>query len=583
MVQEKSSLDIPPETVDVPRRERTFGWAPLVRVVARVPLPIRAKQLFGSVAVAALLGLVAVLGLVALGQSNSRGTELRKLQQQGGYEQLLLTDATQLKQVIDLRLGRLYRLNDRPLKSETPSPASYQRGFLSAIDQHIGNEFGRLCLDAGAGREAAQCLGPQSTPPHLPLTLEAVAPSLWRKLEAVASTAPGSAPADPACRSFALFFCIAASSGTPQRPIQPLLVRADAWAASFAKKLAVLTGKTRARADALVASDRRSYSRSRDLLIGAGVGSLLLALALGLLLSDSFLVPLKKTQRRLATIAAGQFSGQLEVPNRDEVGALAADVNRMSDELQRVYRELELASERKSEYVTNMSHELRTPLNAIIGFSEVLHEQMFGELNERQLAYVNDVLEAGNHLLSLINDLLDLAKIEAGRMELELSQVAIPPMLQSAVSLHTERATRSGITLRLKSEPEQMTITADERRLRQVVFNLLSNAVKFTPAGGQIEVSSRADDGHVEVVVADTGAGIPAEDLEKIFEEFEQSSDGKKVEGTGLGLPLSRKLVELHGGRLWAESEFGQGSTFRFRLPLSPAAASLAAGGGRPE
>ena len=156
------------------------------------------------------------------------------------------------------------------------------------------------------------------------------------------------------------------------------------------------------------------------------LGSLLLALALGLLLSDSVLVPLRKTQRRLAAIAAGDFSGHVEVPNRDEIGALAADVNRMSDELQRVYRELELASERKSEYVTNMSHELRTPLNAIIGFSEVLHEQMFGELNDRQLDYVNEVLEAGKHLLSLINDLLDLAKIEGGRMEVELSQVAVP-------------------------------------------------------------------------------------------------------------------------------------------------------------
>src|SRR6266536_4728642 len=145
------SMEVAPEPIDVARRERAFGWASLVRVVARVPLPIRAKQLFGSVAVAALLALVAVLGLVALGQSNSRGTELRRLQQQGGYEQLLLTDATQLKQVIDLRLGRFYRLNDRPLPSETPSPASYQRGFLSALDQQIGNEVDRLCLDAGAG------------------------------------------------------------------------------------------------------------------------------------------------------------------------------------------------------------------------------------------------------------------------------------------------------------------------------------------------------------------------------------------------------------------------------------------------
>jgi signal transduction histidine kinase len=217
-----------------------------------------------------------------------------------------------------------------------------------------------------------------------------------------------------------------------------------------------------------------------------------------------------------------------------------------------------------------MSHELRTPLNAIIGFSEVLHEQMFGTLNERQLAYVDEVLAAGNHLLSLINDVLDLAKIEAGRMELELSQVAIGDVLRSAISMHAEQASRRGIHLALTSDQEEITVTADERRVRQVVFNLLSNAVKFTPDGGKVGVSARAGMGHVAIAVADTGPGISPGEIETIFEEFEQTSDGKKAEGTGLGLPLSRKLVELHGGRLWAESELGRGSTFRFTLPGPP-------------
>ena len=359
-------------------------------------------------------------------------------------------------------------------------------------------------------------------------------------------------------------------SGTPQGPLHPLFVRADRWAASFAAKLAVLTQKTQARADALVAADRRSYSHSRDLLIGAGAGSLLLALALGLLLSDSVVVPLRKTQRRLAAIAAGDFAGHVEVPNRDEIGALAADVNRMSDELQRLYQELETASRHKSDFLATMSHELRTPLNAIIGFSEVLHEQMFGELNERQLAYVDDVLEAGKHLLSLINDVLDLAKIEAGSMELELSQVAIPEVLRSAVSMHSERASRGEVELSLTTEPEEITISADGRRVRQIVFNLVSNAVKFTPAEGRVDVSARLDDGQVEIAVADTGPGIAPEELETIFEEFKQATDGKRAEGTGLGLPLSRKLVELHGGRLWVESAAGNGSTFRFTLPVDP-------------
>ncbi len=562
-------MEVAPDAAedDARRGAKRLGWGtdnPLVRAIGRVPLPIRAKQVFGSVVVAALLGLVAVVGLVALGQSNSRGTELRRLQQQGGYEQLLQTDATQLKQLLDLRLGRLYPLNYRPFRSDEPDlphydPSSYERGFVSALDQQIGNEWSRLCFDAG---DARQTVGPEDTHcaqpgplPHLPLTLHSVAPSLSAKV------------AD----SMQLFVAVAGSSGAPQAPFHSEFISRDHWAGSVRAELAALTAKTRARANALVATDRRSYSHSRDLLIGAGAGSLLLALALGLLLSDSILVPLRKTQRRLAAIAAGDFSGQLEVPNRDEIGALAADVNRMSDELQRLYQELETASRHKSDFLATMSHELRTPLNAIIGFSEVLREQMFGELNERQLAYVNDVLEAGRHLLSLINDVLDLAKIEAGKLELELTQVEISRLLESAVSINSERASRGSIKLALTTEPGEITVTADERRVRQIVFNLLSNAIKFTPAEGRVDLSARAHDGQVEIAVTDTGPGIPPEELETIFEEYEQTEVGKQAEGTGLGLPLSRKLVELHGGRLWAESRPGHGSTFRFTLPAEPA------------
>ncbi len=220
-----------------------------------------------------------------------------------------------------------------------------------------------------------------------------------------------------------------------------------------------------------------------------------------------------------------------------------------------------------------MSHELRTPLNAIIGFSEVLQHQMFGQLNEQQLGYVDDVLDAGQHLLALINDILDLAKVEAGQMELELSEVSLAQTLESGLTMHGERATRGGVKLGLSVEPQEITITADERKVRQVVFNLLSNAVKFTPPGGRVDVSARMTDAVVEVTIADTGAGVPAEELELIFEEFQQARGdaGMRQEGTGLGLPLSRKFIELHGGRLWVESIQGEGSTFRFTLPVEQA------------
>ena len=199
---------------------------------------------------------------------------------------------------------------------------------------------------------------------------------------------------------------------------------------------------------------------------------------------------------------------------------------------------------------------------------------MFGELNEQQLSYVDDVLEAGRHLLSLINDVLDLAKIEAGRMELELSDVSIPEFLRGGLTMHGEGASRAGIALGLTVVPDEITVTADERRVRQVVFNLLSNAIKFTPPDGRVDISARLTDGVVEVAVADTGSGISPEDLELIFEEFEQARASAAVhaKGTGLGLPLSRKFVELHGGRLWVESAVGSGSTFRFTLPLEQAA-----------
>jgi signal transduction histidine kinase len=199
-----------------------------------------------------------------------------------------------------------------------------------------------------------------------------------------------------------------------------------------------------------------------------------------------------------------------------------------------------------------------------------LHEQMFGELNEQQMGYVGDVLESGQHLLSLINDILDLSKVEAGRMDLELSDVFLPLALQSGLTMQGERAGKTGITLGLSVHPDDLVVRADERKLRQIVFNLLSNAVKFTPPGGRVDVSARLTDGVVEVAVTDTGSGIAPEDQELIFVEFRQArgDPGTRQEGTGLGLPLSRRFVELHGGRLWVESEQGVGSTFRFTLPV---------------
>ena len=216
-----------------------------------------------------------------------------------------------------------------------------------------------------------------------------------------------------------------------------------------------------------------------------------------------------------------------------------------------------------------MSHELRTPLNAIIGFSEVLTDRMFGELNEKQEEYLKDIYASGTHLLSLINDILDLSKIEAGRMELELTDFHLPTTLDNALMLVRERAGRRSITLQTSVDERLGEVRADERKIRQVVLNLLSNAIKFTPEGGRIEVRAVPVDGSVEVTGSDTGVGIAPEDQGAIFEEFRQvGTSAAKQEGTGLGLALCRKFVELHGGKIWVQSEVGRGSTFTFTIPV---------------
>jgi signal transduction histidine kinase len=242
---------------------------------------------------------------------------------------------------------------------------------------------------------------------------------------------------------------------------------------------------------------------------------------------------------------------------------------RLFNEIQAKSRELEMANKHKSEFLANMSHELRTPLNAIIGFSEVLSEKLFGDLNDKQLEYLLDIHSSGHHLLSLINDILDLSKIEAGRMELDLASTHLPSLLENCTTLVRERASRQGLVLALEVDARLGEWNVDVRRVKQVVINLLSNAVKFTPAGGRVTLRARRLDHAVEIAVADTGIGIQPDQQALVFEEFRQVHGDyqRKSEGTGLGLSLSRRFVELHGGTIRVESAPGRGSTFAFILP----------------
>jgi signal transduction histidine kinase/ActR/RegA family two-component response regulator len=248
--------------------------------------------------------------------------------------------------------------------------------------------------------------------------------------------------------------------------------------------------------------------------------------------------------------------------------ALAIVNARLFRELEQKSGELQVASRHKSEFLASMSHELRTPLNAVIGFSEVLLQRMFGDLNDKQDEYLRDILDSGRHLLELLNDVLDLSKVEAGRMELEPSTFSVRSALEYSLTLVRERAAAHAISLRLEVDDSVDTIETDELRFRQVLLNLASNAVKFSHDGGEVVIRAWHEDDELRVTVADTGIGVPPEDLERIFESFQQS--GRRTgtnEGTGLGLTLCRRIIELAGGRMWLDSEVGVGSVFGFSIP----------------
>ena len=276
-------------------------------------------------------------------------------------------------------------------------------------------------------------------------------------------------------------------------------------------------------------------------------------------------------RRRIIGALVGGFSSQqVQLVEAFAAQAVIAIENvRLFNEIQDKSEQLAAASRHKSEFLANMSHELRTPLNAIIGFSDVLEQRLFGELNERQADYTRDIASSGRHLLELVNEILDLSKIEAGRMELEPSEFALADTIHGALGFVRERSASHRIALTADVPLDLGTIVADERKVRQVLLNLLSNAVKFTPDGGTIGVRARRDDGEITVSVRDTGIGIAPEDQAKVFDEFQQvgKPSDRSREGTGLGLTLAKRFIGLHGGRMWVDSTPGSGSAFSFTIP----------------
>ena len=499
----------------------------LVGLVARVPVAVHAKLLAAFLAIVVLLITVGAVGLRTLSAVNRRAENLVQLQRKiAAYRQLQHDTTAQLYSVSSALLVP----DERTLEAT-----------LRQLNQ-FGYDLDRLQFVA---KDEVELLGRVRADYDQFISVVSHVVELIR-------------------------------AGTVAQGREVQLAQAGPLADRLERLTNELVNKAEADMVASIDAAHEAYLTSRWQVIGFAIAASALALVLGYAISWSLIEPVRQMDERLKQITSGAFAGRVEIPNQDELGALAGNLNRMSDELGRLYAQLETTSRHKSEFLANMSHELRTPLNAIIGFSEVLLERMFGELNPKQEEYLQDIMTSGRHLLSLINDILDLSKIEAGRMELELTKFDLPAAMENALTLVRGRAEAHAIALTPDVDQRLGEFVADERKLKQVLVNLLSNAVKFTPEGGRVDVRAAPADGGVEISVSDTGIGIAPEDQEAIFEEFRQAGGDytRKREGTGLGLSLARKFVELHGGRLWVKSEMGNGSTFTFTLPERPWPAS---------
>jgi len=538
-----------PEALEAPPARRHRGRLAEIESriaggVARAPASVRTKLLVAFLVIAALLVLVAVLGLRVLGQANARVERLGTLQARSAQYLTLEAYARELRHVLGARgIGQ-------PGMSAYTGVKTRQEGRRWALVDEAAS-YALSQVEIGADQALFVGFVPTTGDDRVLARIRGDIRKIDRALGNI--TALDNAGVTG---YHALSLLLAATTADQDLTLQ---------ASELADRTSTDTGT-------LIAANGSAYASSRNLFIVVAAISVVLALGLGLVLSWSLVGPIRRTEERVAEIAEGDFSGQLDVANRDELGSLAANVNRMNGELRRLYGELETASRHKSEFLANMSHELRTPLNAIIGFSQVLRQRMFGEINAKQEEYLDDVIASGNHLLSLIDDVLDLSKVEAGRIELERATFSLRDALKRSVVMVRERAAEGGIRLSLELAPDVDLVRADERRVRQIVFNLLANAVKFTPPGGSVVVATARDGGEVRVSVTDTGPGVASEDRERIFEEVQQSELGaRQGEGSGLGLALSRRLVELHGGRIWVEDGPGGGSRFVFTLPLGEA------------
>jgi signal transduction histidine kinase len=494
---------------------------PFVGLVARVPARVQTKLLAAFLAIAALLIIVGVVGLEALSGVNRRTEELIKLQRKiEAYRQVQHDTTSQLYSVATALL-----LGDEQTLSST----------LRQLNQ-FGYDVDRLEFVAKDEVEL----------------IDQFRRDYNRFIEVVTK----------------VIELIRSGRAVEARQMQ--LRESTPLADRLERLTNQLVNKAEADVVAGIEASTQSYETAQWIVIGFAFGSIALALGLGYAISWSLIGPVKEIEKRLDEVAAGQFAQRVHVVNRDELGILAGNVNRMCEDLGRLYQQLELASQHKSQFLANMSHELRTPLNAIIGVTEMQRED--AEAAKQDVEPFDRVLGASRHLLALINDILDLSKIEAGRMELHLETFPLVPVIEDVAKTIEPMASKNGNRLVIDCPADLGTIHADQTRLRQSLLNLASNANKFTEKGTlSIAAHQGKENGcdWITLAVTDTGIGMTPEQMGKLFQEFAQasSSTASKYGGTGLGLVISRRFCQMMGGDITVDSDPGRGSTFTIRVP----------------
>ena len=496
----------------------------LVGLVARVPARVQAKLLAAFLAIAMLLIVVGAASLYVLSGVNARTEELVKLQRKIEAYRQVQHDMT----------SQLYSVASALISSDDSTLSS----TLRQLNQ-FGYDVDRLEFVAKDEVEL----------------LDQFRGDYDRFIAVVTQVVE----------------LIRGRRAAEARELQPQ--QANPLADRLERLTNQLVNKAEADMVAGIEASTQAYATARWVVVAIALCTLALALALGYTISWSLVGPVKEIEARLNQVAAGDFTQRVHVVNRDELGALAANVNRMCEELGRLYEELQSYSKNKSQFLASMSHELRTPLNAVIGLTEMMSTNAARFGTEKALEPLRRVNAAGSHLMSLINEILDLSKIEAGKLELNPEPVNLARLIDEVIGTAGQLADKNKNHLAVEAQENLGALTADSMRLKQILLNLLSNACKFTKEGEVALRVRKVADGRdwVELAVADTGIGMTAEQQAKLFQDFTQADSltARRYGGTGLGLALSRKLARMMGGDVTVASELGKGSVFTVRLPSS--------------